>query len=541
MRLRASSHRVLRGQRLAVSCLLTLFTLLVLTGGAAAQVTPSDDSYTSSSTPTTNFGTAVTVSVQNTTSTTNAYIRFDLSSVPAGYNSSNVAKATLKLFVNGVTAAGSFNVKYVNAAWTEKTIKYNGAPALGGTVASNVALTTANTNGYLQIDVTPAVAAWLNGTQANYGLALTANSGLAATFQTKENTTTSHSAELDIVYINSGPQGPMGLQGPAGAAGPSGPQGPAGATGPQGPAGLAGAQGPAGPQGPAGITGASLRENQAALKQWYAQSFSVGTNAQNVAFDGANIWVVNVGDNTVTKLAAATGQLIGTYAVGSQPLGIAFDGTNMWVVNSFSGSVTKLQANTGVVVGTYAVGGFPDGITFDGTNIWVANGSSGNVTELLASTGATVNTYSSGGTSPADIIFDGANIWVANRTDGTVAKLSGSTGALLATYNFGASNALAFDGTNLWITGANSVVVVSAANGSLVATYNITSPYDVAYDGTNMWVSSFSGTMLTKLAVSNGAVLATYSVGPTPSSLGRLAFDGAHMWLVNPAGTVTRF
>ena len=55
-----------------------------------------------------------------------------------------------------------------------------------------------------------------------------------------------------------GPQGPIGLTGPAGATGPQGPiglTGPAGATGPQGPIGLTGSAGATGPQGPIGLTG----------------------------------------------------------------------------------------------------------------------------------------------------------------------------------------------------------------------------------------------------------------------------------------------
>ena len=55
-----------------------------------------------------------------------------------------------------------------------------------------------------------------------------------------------------------GPQGPIGLTGPAGATGPQGPvglTGAAGATGPQGPIGLTGAAGATGAQGPIGLTG----------------------------------------------------------------------------------------------------------------------------------------------------------------------------------------------------------------------------------------------------------------------------------------------
>ena len=61
-----------------------------------------------------------------------------------------------------------------------------------------------------------------------------------------------------------------------------------------------------------------------------------------VAFDGANIWVTNEGDNTVTKLRGADGANLGTFPVGHYPRGVAFDGANIWVTSYFDGSVSKL-------------------------------------------------------------------------------------------------------------------------------------------------------------------------------------------------------
>ena len=61
-----------------------------------------------------------------------------------------------------------------------------------------------------------------------------------------------------------------------------------------------------------------------------------------MAFDGANIWVTNVGSNNVTKLRASDGTNLGTFPVGGNPPGVAFDGANIWVTNSNSGTVTKL-------------------------------------------------------------------------------------------------------------------------------------------------------------------------------------------------------
>src|SRR5208337_114111 len=68
----------------------------------------------------------------------------------------------------------------------------------------SVPLTTASKSKYVEIDVTAAMVEWLNGTQANDGIALVANSPLVATFDSKENTTTSHAPELDLVFTSGG-------------------------------------------------------------------------------------------------------------------------------------------------------------------------------------------------------------------------------------------------------------------------------------------------------------------------------------------------
>lgn len=230
---------------------IALFTILFALP-AYAQFTPSDDAYTSTAKLNINYGTATTLIVQSASQT--AYIRFDLSSIPSTFTGANVAKATLKLHVASVATAGSFNVNYVLGSWSEKTITGSLAPAQGTTIVSGVSVTSSLINDYLLVDITPAVVNWLNGTDANDGVALVANSPLNTSFDSKENTTTSQAPELQIVFNGAaGPQGPQGPQGPAGATGPAGP---AGNQGPAGPSGATGAAGPAGPQGSAGGTGA---------------------------------------------------------------------------------------------------------------------------------------------------------------------------------------------------------------------------------------------------------------------------------------------
>jgi TGF-beta propeptide len=173
----------------------SLLWLILLAWTAYAQITPLGDSYTSTADPTTNYGAQKTLDVDAAKEIT--YIQFNLASVPA---TASISQATLKLYVNTVTTAGSFNVDYVSGSWEEGTIDASNAPPLGSAIASNIALTTSDKNQYILINVTSAVQAWLSESETNNGLALVANSSFSATFDSKENTTTSHPAELDIAF-----------------------------------------------------------------------------------------------------------------------------------------------------------------------------------------------------------------------------------------------------------------------------------------------------------------------------------------------------
>jgi len=179
-----------------------LFVALGLQAAAFGQITPSQDAYTNTGTPTTEYGTKPVLNVESGSQIT--YIQFDLSSIPPGYSGANVAKASLKFYVDSVTTAGSFNVDFVNGSWSEKTITANLSPALGNNVVSGIPLTTGEVHHYILVDITSALVAWLDGSQTNDGIALVGNSPLNASFDSKENTGNSQTAELDVVFTSGG-------------------------------------------------------------------------------------------------------------------------------------------------------------------------------------------------------------------------------------------------------------------------------------------------------------------------------------------------
>jgi hypothetical protein len=146
-----------------------------------------------------------------------------------------------------------------------------------------------------------------------------------------------------------------------------------------------------------------------------------------LGFDGAHIWV-NCGAGTTVQELDLNGNLLHTVTVGFNPYNFAFDGTNIWVVNVKGDSVTKITAiatgscpNPPCVVGEYDVGIRPQAVVFDSKYIWVSNFEDNSLTKLLASDGAEVATIT-GLSNPSFVVFDGGHIWVSQAPASRVSK-----------------------------------------------------------------------------------------------------------------------
>ncbi|MGB7556540.1 MAG: DNRLRE domain-containing protein [Candidatus Korobacteraceae bacterium] len=212
---------------------LCVFVCLVAGTLAFAQAPPLADVLTYSPTPNQNYGTYTSLFVQKGGGAISAsYIKFNIATLPPG---ATVTKATLRLFVNQVSAPGNFDAYQLNSSWTESGLTYSNAPALGTSATGNhpVSFSNASVNQFILLDVTSLVEAWANGSLPNNGLALamTTASGAVA-LDSKESIYTSHQPELEIVL--GGTQGPPGPPGPQGQQGPQGDQGQAGANGTNG-------------------------------------------------------------------------------------------------------------------------------------------------------------------------------------------------------------------------------------------------------------------------------------------------------------------
>src|SRR4051794_5570244 len=133
-----------------LGCLAAL--ILVPAGAFAAGANANADTYVSSTSPASNFGTATSVNVGVGS---NALIQFDLSGLPAGLTVNQINKATMTFYVNTALTAGGVDISQVTSAWAETAVNNNNRPTYLSAFALNVA--TATSKQYVTVDVTQLV------------------------------------------------------------------------------------------------------------------------------------------------------------------------------------------------------------------------------------------------------------------------------------------------------------------------------------------------------------------------------------------------
>jgi len=117
--------------------------------------TASADAKTSLANPSVNYGSTPDLRVRGGSSSWRSFLRFDVSGL-----AKPVVRATLRLYVDDGSDDGGA-VSAVASSWSESTITWNSAPALGANLAS---VGAAITGTWVELDVTPAVTG--NGTFA---------------------------------------------------------------------------------------------------------------------------------------------------------------------------------------------------------------------------------------------------------------------------------------------------------------------------------------------------------------------------------------
>lgn len=178
------------------AAVLSLLSLVVPLAASAVDAPIADDAYTDFANPATNYGASRHLMVEP--ALTYGYVRFDLSTLPAGTLGSDVARANLKVWVKTLTGSGEFLVGAVLDPWDEPTITGAAPPTIAATVTSPTVDEAAS---FVVVNVTPFVQDWLDGVIDNNGfmIQIPVNVPLTMRLDSKENRSTAHEPELDII------------------------------------------------------------------------------------------------------------------------------------------------------------------------------------------------------------------------------------------------------------------------------------------------------------------------------------------------------
>ena len=230
---------------------------------------------------------------------------------------------------------------------------------------------------------------------------------------------------------------------------------------------------------------------------------------QNIAWDGADVWVASPGIHAIHRMHASDGKIWASYfAPVLKPHDIIVAAGYVFVTSPEgagpgrvyridpqllpldAGWLTLVEDNTGPN---------PVGITFDGQRLWTANSlGGGSITRIVLSTGIDA-TFSSGFVSPSDILWDGENLWVCDQGAGNVKRVDPATGTVEQFIQLGGSpSQLLFDGANLWVSnpGSNNIAVIRATGGlrgtllDTITGNGLNTPQGMAFDGERVLVTN---------------------------------------------------
>jgi len=153
---------------------------------------PTHDAYVRSDQPTTNFGTATTLRMKQSSPIYNSYLKFVVSSISGPVQSAKLRmKVTVASSSGGSVYSVSNNRTGTSQPWTQSNLNYNNAPTISGTALSTIGAVTGGQ--MVEFDVTAAIAG--NGT---FSFGLKNSSSTAVQYSSKEGAT---KPELVIQFV----------------------------------------------------------------------------------------------------------------------------------------------------------------------------------------------------------------------------------------------------------------------------------------------------------------------------------------------------
>jgi hypothetical protein len=302
---------------------------------------------------------------------------------------------------------------------------------------------------------------------------------------------------------------------------------------------------------------------RAATKKWWRPRSAnalgltdLGDTPSQVEFDGADLWVTIKNADSVVRVRASDGKVLGTWTGAINPSSIVVARGRIYITGETSPGRLYVIDPTGppgtVVTLLNSLGNNSAGIAFDGSRLWTAN-FSGSVS-IISFSPTTVTTVSTGFQFPIGMLYDGSHIWVTDSGSSTLLRLN-TNGSIAQTVNVGASPQYPiFDGTNIWVPNfdLNSVTVVrvkDAAGNPLAQPFvlatltgnGLDGPITAAFDGERILVTNPNVNIVSLWKAADLTPLGSVSTENNTFPLGACS-DGINFWIaLSSTGQLARF
>jgi DNA-binding SARP family transcriptional activator/DNA-binding beta-propeller fold protein YncE len=253
--------------------------------------------------------------------------------------------------------------------------------------------------------------------------------------------------------------------------------------------------------------------------------------------------------NSVGFIDSASDRVTRTYPVGREPLALALAFHSVWVANYRDETVTRIDRTTGRSV-FIDVRAHPTGLAALRGTLWVWT-----IEGLLvpidprfdrAAAPIDLRALASQGRAPREMAAGGGFLWVT-APETTVVRVNPKRpqGSLPIVPDAGAHGAIAFQGGNAWVAGANQVFPIAAKTGLPGSGIAVGSPVlDLAPTPGGLWVISGAPVMATtqealrRIDLRDRLVRTTIRVGSDPIAV---AAGGASIWTASGSdGTIDR-
>jgi YVTN family beta-propeller protein len=257
----------------------------------------------------------------------------------------------------------------------------------------------------------------------------------------------------------------------------------------------------------------------------------VGARPAQLAYALGALWVVNQGDNTISRVDPIARAQVRTIPLGAVPSGLTAARGSIWVTTdkgvklidpAFTDLTRTIKIREPAPNITSPFVTSPTGIAFTRGAGWVINGDwGGHLLRVDTKTGRKLNEIPVGN-DPAAIASSGGDLWVTDAFDNTVSRID-RTGAVTAPIKVGrAPTSVAVGGGAVWVADSadDDVKRIDPDTGTVLTTVRVGhSPSAIAIAAGAVWVASRDDGTISRVDPHSNKVVAKIKVGGSPIGL----------------------